>query len=110
MVIDVDRTGVMLCVRANTSMAKRAKQQWDGICERKDRPGFEVAGRMRRAAAARRNSMSTRCSRPQAALAAEKHKVEEAIRFGKPLPTEDSFTQFAKEFLKRQSAASRPWS
>ncbi len=89
-------------------MAKKAKQQWDGIYERKDRPGFwgswkDAQGRRR----TRKFNVYT-LQQAQAALAAEKHKVEEAIRFGKPLPTEDSFAQFAKEFLKHQERRISP--
>ena len=44
----------------------------------------------------------------KAALAAEKQKVEEAIKFGKPLPSEDSFEAFAGEFLKYQEKRISP--
>jgi integrase len=36
------------------------------------------------------------------ALAAEKLKVEEAIKFGRPIPSKDSFSAFADEFLQHQ--------
>ncbi|MBT9331478.1 tyrosine-type recombinase/integrase [Paracidobacterium acidisoli] len=89
-------------------MAKKAKQQWDGIYQRKDRPGFwgswkDAQGRRR----TRKFNVYT-LQQAQAALAAEKHKVEEAIRFGKPLPTEDSFAQFATEFLNYQERRISP--
>ena len=38
----------------------------------------------------------------RAALAAERLKVEEQIKFGRPLPSKDSFEEFANEFLKMQ--------
>jgi integrase len=43
-----------------------------------------------------------------AALAAEKLKVEEHLRFGRPLPTDDSFEVFCKEFLAYQEKRIAP--
>ena len=46
----------------------------------------------------------------KSALAAEKHKVEESIKFGRPLPSDDSFTAFAQEFLRHQKRRVAPYS
>jgi integrase len=74
----------------------------DGIYTRPDRPGFwgswtDSSGRRRR-----RMFKAHTLTQARALLAAEKHKVEEAIKFGRPLPSEDSFEAFADEFLKYQ--------
>jgi integrase len=50
----------------------------------------------------RRNVKAASREAAKAALQAEKNKVEEAIKFGKPLPSEESFEAFADEFLKFQ--------
>ena len=89
-------------------MARKQAHRRDGIYERKDRPGHrgswtDASGRRRR----RQFDVPT-LEEAKAALAAEKHKVEEAIKFGKPLPSEDSFEAFADEFLKYQEKRISP--
>jgi hypothetical protein len=42
------------------------------------------------------------------ALSAEKLKVEEQIKFGRPLPSKDSFETFANEFLDMQKRRISP--
>lgn len=75
----------------------------DGIYQRKDRPGtwwgswIDAQGRR----VQRKFNVYT-LEQARAALSAEKLKVEEQIRFGRPLPSEDSFETFANEFLKMQ--------
>ncbi len=89
-------------------MAKKAKQQWDGIYQRKDRPGWwgswkDAQGRRR----TRKFNVYT-LQQAQTALAAEKLRVEEEIKFGKPLLSEDTFNTFADEFLKFQKKRIAP--
>ena len=74
----------------------------DGIYQRKDRSGFW--GSWTDASGTRHRRRFEGCTLTQArtALAAEKLKVEEEIKFGKPLPSEESFAAFAVEFLKYQ--------
>jgi integrase len=83
-------------------MPKKFDHRRDGIYERPDRPGFwgswtDAQGRRRR----RQFKVST-LQQAQAALAAERHKVEEEKKFGKPLLTEETFSVFADEFLAYQ--------
>src|ERR1700761_4675058 len=89
-------------------MARKQTHRRDGIYKRPDRPGFwgswtDVSGRRRR----RRVDVPT-LEDARSALAAERHKVEEAIKFGKPLLTEDSFEVFAADFLKHQERRIAP--
>jgi integrase len=89
-------------------MARKQAHRRDGIYERKDRPGFwgswtDASGRRRR----REFDVPT-LEDAKKALAAEKHKVEEAIKFGKPLLSEDSFAAFADEFLRYQERRIAP--
>jgi integrase len=74
----------------------------DGIYQRKDRPGWwgswiDAQGRRRQ----RKFNVHT-LEQARAALAAERLRVEEQIKFGRPLPSKDSFEEFAGEFLKIQ--------
>lgn len=80
----------------------------DGIYQRKDRPGWwaswiDASGKRRQ-----RKLEAHTLQQARAALAAEKLRVEEAIKFGKPLPTRDSFEEFAGEFLKHQERRISP--
>lgn len=83
-------------------MPKKAIARRDGIYTRKDANGFwgswtDAQGRRRR----RRFNAPT-LEQARAMLNDEKRKVEEHIKFGKPLPTEETFSTFADEFLKYQ--------
>jgi integrase len=83
-------------------MARKQVQRRDGIYTRKDRGGYwaswvDATGRRRQ-----RKLAAHTLQQAQAALAAERLRVEEHIKFGKPLPTEDTFEAFADEFLKFQ--------
>jgi len=89
-------------------MARKQAHRRDGIYERPDRPGFwgswtDASGRRRR----KRFDFPT-FKGAQEALEAEKHKVAEAKKFGRPLPSEDSFEAFAGEFLKYQEKRISP--
>jgi len=83
-------------------MPKKHAHRRDGIYTRPDRPGFwgswiDAQGRRRR----RQFKVNT-LQQAQAALAAERQKVEEEKKFGKPLLSEDTFSIFADEFLAYQ--------
>lgn len=91
-------------------MARKQVQRRDGIYQRKDRPGWwgswiDAQGRR----VQRKFDVHT-LQQARSALQAEKLKVEEAIKFGRPLPSEDSFEVFAKEFLKTQKRRIAPYS
>jgi integrase len=84
------------------SMSRRRVVKRDGISEPRDRGGFIIQwvdfdGRRRR----RTVKVASR-EAAKAALQAEKTKVEKAKEYGQPLPTTDSFENFAREFLKIQ--------
>jgi integrase len=83
-------------------MPKKAIQRKDGIYTRPDAAGYwgswtDAQGRRVR----RRFDVAT-LQQAKDALAAEKLKVEEAIKFGKPLLSEAAFSTFADEFLNYQ--------
>jgi integrase len=86
----------------------RGKNRRDGIYERSDRPGFwgswtDAQGRRRR-----RQFRVHTLTQAHAALAAEKQRVEEEFKFGKPLLTEVTFNNFAAEFLDHQKRRIAP--
>jgi integrase len=90
-------------------MSRGKVRDRDGIYQRKDRPGtwwaswIDAGGKRRQ-----RKLEAHTLQQARAALAAEKLRVEEAIRFGRPLPTTDSFEAFAAEFLKHQERRISP--
>src|SRR5580700_3934935 len=89
-------------------MARKQVQRRDGIYQRKDRSGWwgswiDAQGRR----VQRKFDVHT-LQQARSALQAEKLKVEEAIKFGRPLPSEDSFEIFAQEFLKMQERRIAP--
>ena len=89
-------------------MARKQAHRRDGIYERPDRPGYwgswtDASGRRRR----KRFDFPT-FTQAKEALDAEKLKVAEAIKFGKPLLSEDSFAAFAHEFLRYQERRIAP--
>lgn len=84
------------------SEKKKAKPSHDGIYQRTDRSGFwgswkDATGRRR----TRKFNVHT-IQQARAALAKERERVEEQIKFGKPMPTEKTFALFTDEFLKFQ--------
>ena len=83
-------------------MPKKAIKRKDGIYTRPDAAGYwgswtDAQGRRVR----RRFHVST-LQQAKDALAAEKLKVEETIKFGKMLPTEETFSNFTTHFLDYQ--------
>jgi integrase len=83
-------------------MPKKAIQRKDGIYTRPDAEGFwgswtDAQGRRIR----RRFHVST-LQQAKDALAAEKLKVEEAKKFGRVLPTEETFDKMADDFIDYQ--------
>jgi site-specific recombinase XerD len=83
-------------------MPRKRTVKRDGISEPIDRKGFIIQwtgfdGRRKRRTVKVASKEAARL-----ALDAEKKKVEQARVFGMPLPTEDSFSAFAAEFLKLQ--------
>ncbi len=90
-------------------MPRKQVKRRDGIYTRADRPGTfwgswtDASGRR----VQRKFNVYT-LDQARAALAAEKLRVEEAIKFGKPLPTKDSFAAFAREFLTQQERRISP--
>lgn len=80
-------------------MAKKKVARRDGIYERPDTKGFwgswtDAQGRRRR----RRFDAPT-LEQARAMLAAERHRVEEQVKFGRPTPCSESFAAFATAFL-----------
>jgi integrase len=89
-------------------MARKQTHRRDGIYERPDRPGWwgswtDASGRRRR-----KRFDFPKFTQAKEALDAEKLKVAEAKKFGRPLPSEDSFEAFAGEFLKYQEKRISP--
>jgi integrase len=89
-------------------MAKKQGRNRDGVYTRKNRTGFwgswvDVQGRR----VQRKFAVHT-VEQARAALAAEKFKVEEHKKFGRPLPSEDFFTAFAAEFVRYQERRIAP--
>ncbi len=90
-------------------MARGKVKDRDGVYQRKDRPGtwwgswIDASGRRRQ----RKFDVHT-LQQARTALSAEKLKVEEQIKFGRPLPSKDSFETFANEFLKLQKRRISP--
>jgi len=91
-------------------MARRIKVRRDGISEPSDRPGFIIQWKNAEGKRKRRTIKTVNIEDARSSLAAEKMKVEEAIKFGRPLPSEDSFAEFADEFLKFQKRRIAPYS
>jgi integrase len=83
-------------------MPKKAKVKYDGIYERSDAKGYWGSWTAADGRRVRRRIHVSTLEQARTALAAEKLKVEEQIKFGKPLPTEETFTAFAADFLKHQ--------
>jgi len=83
-------------------MPKKAKVKYDGIYERPDANGYWGSWTAADGRRVRRRFHVSTLEQARTALAAEKLKVEEQIKFGKPLPTEETFTAFATDFLKHQ--------
>jgi integrase len=83
-------------------MPKIAKTKYDGIYKRPDANGYWGSWTAADGRRVRRRFHVSTLEQARTALAAEKLKVEEQIKFGKPLPSEESFTVFAADFLKHQ--------
>jgi integrase len=83
-------------------MVKKKAHRRDGIYTRKDAPGYWGSWTAADGRRIRRRFNVPTLQQAKDALAAEKLKVEEAIKFGKPLLSEDTFTSFADEFLRHQ--------
>lgn len=81
---------------------KRAKHRKDGIYTRPDADGFWGSWTAADGRRVRRRFHVSTLQQAKDALAAEKHKVEESIKFGRVLPTEETFADFAKVFLDHQ--------
>ncbi len=84
-------------------MPKKARARRDGIYTRKDRPGYwgawtDAQGRW----VQRKLKGAFTLEQARTKLSEEKRKVEEHLKFGKPLPTEETFDDFADEFLLHQ--------
>jgi len=84
-------------------MARGETKARDGVYYRRDRNAWygswkDAQGRRRQ----RKFDVST-LEQARAALAAEKYRVEEQLKFGRPLPSRESFSVFADEFLKYQN-------
>ena len=83
-------------------MAKKQVQRRDGVYKRPDADGFWGSWTNAEGRRVRRRFKVHTLQQAKDALAAERLKVEEQIKFGKPLPSEDSFAVFAAEFLDYQ--------
>ncbi|MGA8529989.1 MAG: tyrosine-type recombinase/integrase, partial [Acidobacteriaceae bacterium] len=83
-------------------MSRGKKRDRDGIYTRTDRPGFWGSWTDAQGSRRRRQFKVPTLEQARMALAAERLKVEEAIKFGRPVPSRDSFATFADEFLQHQ--------
>lgn len=89
-------------------MPRKRVAKRDGISAPTDRSGYIIQwvgfdGRRKR-----RTVKGTSHEAAERALAAEKARVVEARTLGRPLPSEDSFETFAKDFLKMQERRISP--
>jgi integrase len=89
-------------------MAKKQARNRDGVYTRKNRTGFWGSWVDAQGRRVQRKFTVHTMEQARAALAAEKFKVEEHKKFGRPLPSEDSFTEFAAEFVKYQERRIAP--
>jgi integrase len=83
-------------------MAKKQAHRRDGIYTRPDAPGYWGSWTAADGRRIRRRFKVPTLQQAKEALAAERLKVEEAIKFGKPLLSEATFASFADEFLDYQ--------
>jgi integrase len=90
-------------------MPKKTADRWDGVYEQPDREGYIISWKDAQGRRKRRTVKVSRKEDARAVLAQEKHRVEEHLKFGKPLPTKDSFEEFAAEFLKHQERRISPY-
>lgn len=89
-------------------MARKRVAKRDGISEPRDRKGFIIQWKDFNGKRKRRNVKAATMEAAEAALATEKRNVEKARVLGQPLPSEDSFEAFAREFLKIQERRVSP--
>jgi hypothetical protein len=83
-------------------MPRKQSHRRDGIYERPDAPGYWGSWTAADGRRVRRRFNVPTLEQAKAMLAAEKLKVEETIKFGRPVPTEESFASFANIFLDYQ--------
>jgi integrase len=83
-------------------MPRKQSHRRDGIYTRPDAPGYWGSWTAADGRRVRRHFKVPTLEQAKIMLAAERLKVEETIKFGKPLPTEETFTGFADIFLDYQ--------
>ena len=83
-------------------MPKKQVHRRDGIYTRPDAPGYWGSWTAADGRRVRRRFKVPTLEQAKIALAAERLKVEETIKFGRPLPTEETFASFADIFLDYQ--------
>lgn len=83
-------------------MARKQTHRRDGIYTRPDAQGYWGSWTAADGRRVRRHFKVPTLQQAREALAAERLKVEDAIKFGKPLLTEDTFSRFADDFLDYQ--------
>lgn len=83
-------------------MAKKQAHRRDGIYTRTDAPGYWGSWTAADGRRTRRRFDVPTLQQAKDTLAAEKLKVEETIKFGRMLPTEETFSAFAVDFLDYQ--------
>jgi integrase len=83
-------------------MPKKQAHRRDGIYTRPDAPGYWGSWTAADGRRIRRRFKVPTLEQAKIMLAAERLKVEEAIKFGKPLPTEETFASFSNTFLDYQ--------
>ena len=83
-------------------MAKKQAHRRDGIYTRPDAPGYWGSWTAADGRRIRRRFKVATLQQAKDALAAERLKVEEAVKFGRPLLSEATFATFADEFLDYQ--------
>jgi len=89
-------------------MPRKRRDKWDGIHKPKDREGFIVEWNDWQGRRRRRTVKVGTLKQAKKAKDAEEAKVEEAIRLGRPLQSEETFETFADEFLKIQERRIAP--
>ena len=81
----------------------RGSVRWGGgVFKAKDRDGFIISWKDAEGRRQRRTVKVRTVKEAQAALQAERAKVEKQTTLGMPLPSDDSFAKFADEFLEIQ--------
>lgn len=89
-------------------MPKKKVGSSGNVYRRKDREGVTIVWRDIHGQRRSRILKTATVTEARQTLAAEKHKVAEAERFGKPLPSDETFIDWANEFIRLQETRITP--